>query len=66
MCCDICLGIYIEVPSLNLEDQTFISAHILLWDWAEMKFSVGTLTMKRVDRLVSYNKSTYVWHHLYR
>ena len=53
VCCDICSGIYIKVPSLNVEDWIFISAHILLWGWAEMKYSVGTLTTKCVDRVVA-------------
>jgi len=66
VCCDICSGIYIRVPGLEIEDQTFISAHILLWGWAEMKFSAGTLTAKRVDRVVTYKESMYVCHRLYR
>ena len=64
-CCDICSGIYIGVPSLNVDDWMFISAHILLWGWAEMKFSTGTLTTKRVDRVVAYKLCTYVCHRLY-
>ena len=65
-CCDICLGIYTKVPSLNVDDWTFISAYILLWGWAEMKFSAGTLTTKRVDRVVAYKECTYVCHRLYQ
>ena len=53
-CCDICLGIYIGVYSLILDVWIYISAHILLWGWAEMKFSAGTLATKRVDRVVAY------------
>ena len=66
VCCDICLGIYIKVPSLNIDDWIFISAHILLWGWAEMEFPAGTLTTKRVDRVVAYKECTYVCHRLYR
>jgi len=66
VCCDICLEIYIEVTSLNEHDWNFISAHILLWGWAEMKLSAGTLTTKRVDRVVTYKECTYVCHRLYR
>jgi len=66
VCCDICSGIYIEVPRLNVDDWIFISAHILLWGWAEMKSSAGTLTTKRVDRVVAYKECTYVCHRLYR
>ena len=62
VCCDICLGIYIEVPSLNIDDWIFNSAHILLWGWAEIKFSAGTLTTKRVDRVFAYRECTYVCH----
>ena len=54
VCCDICSGIHIGVPSLIVDDWFYIPAHILLWGWAEMMFSVGTLTTKRVDRVVAY------------
>jgi len=66
VCCDICSGIYIEVPGLIVDDWTFISTYILLWGWAEMKISVGTLTTKRVDRVATYKECTYVCHRLYR
>jgi len=66
VCCDICSGIYIKVSSLIVDDWIYISAHILLWGWAEMKFSAGTLTTKRVDRVVAYKECTYVCHRLYR
>jgi len=59
-------NIYIGVLSLEVEDQTFISVHVLLWGWAEMKFSAGTLIAKRVDRVNPYKESKYVCHRLYR
>jgi len=62
VCCDICSGTYIGVPSLEVEDQTFISAQILLWGWAEIKFFVGTQIAECVDRVVTYKESTYVCH----
>ena len=64
VCYDVCSGMYNGVPSLKIEDQTFISAHILLSGLAEMKFSASTLTTKRVDRVVTYKESTYVCHRL--
>ena len=66
VCCDICSGIYIGVSSLFVDDWIYISALILMWGWAEMKSSAGTLTTKRVDRVVAYKECTYVCHRLYR
>ena len=66
VCCDICLRIYIGVSSLIVDDWIYISTRILLWGWAEMKFSTGALTTKRVDRVVAYKEYTYVCHRLYR
>ena len=66
VCCDICSGIYIGVSSLFVDDWIYISALILLWGWAEMKSSAGTLTTERVDRVVVYKECTYVCHRLYR
>ena len=57
VCCDICSGIYIGVPSLIVDNWFYISALILLWGWAEMKSSAGTLTTKRVDRVVAYKSA---------
>jgi len=65
-CCDICLGIYIGVSSLIIDDWIYISALIPLWGWAEMEFSAGTLTTKRVDRVVAYKECTNGCHRLYR
>jgi len=46
-----------RIHSLIVGDWIYIPAHILLWGWAEMKFSAGTLTTKRVDRVVAYKSA---------
>ena len=66
VCCDIYSGIYIGVPSLIVDNWFYISAFILLWGWAEMESSTGTLTTKRVDRVVAHKECMYVCHRLYR
>ena len=66
VCCDVCSGIYIGVPSLIVDNWFYVSAIIQLWGWAEMKTFAGTLTTKRVDRVVAYKECTYVCHRLYR
>ena len=43
---------YMEVFSCNLEPR-FTFLYLYLLGWAEMHFSAGTLTTKRVARLVT-------------